>query len=62
MLLFTGALMFADNTVAVLEFETKDSELRSKMPILTDIFRSELANTASVNCSAQGELGQICKS
>lgn len=49
MLLFAGALMFADNTVAVLEFETKDSGLRSKMPILTDIFRSELANTASVN-------------
>ena len=43
------AFVFADNTVAVLEFETKDSELRTKMPILTDIFRSELANTASVN-------------
>lgn len=48
-LLFAGALMFADNTVAVLEFETKDAELRSKMPILTDIFRSELANTTSIN-------------
>ncbi len=48
-LALAGAFLFADNTVAVLEFETKDADLRSKMPILTDIFRSELANTASVN-------------
>lgn len=49
MLLFAGALMFADNTVAVLEFETGDANLRGKMPILTDIFRSELANTQNLN-------------
>lgn len=47
--LVVGFFAFAENTVVVLEFETKDVELRDKMPILTDIFRSELANTQSIN-------------
>lgn len=49
MFLVVGFFAFAENTVVVLEFETKDVELRDKMPILTDIFRSELANTQSIN-------------
>jgi len=48
-LTLAGAALFAENTVAVLEFETKDADLKSKMPILTDIFRSELANTDAIN-------------
>ena len=49
LLVLAGTFMFADNTVAVLEFETRDADLRDKMPILTDIFRSELANTQNIN-------------
>lgn len=48
-LVLAGTFVFADNTVVVLEFETRDADLRSKMPILTDIFRSELANTQNIN-------------
>lgn len=47
--LLSCVYVFAENTVVVLEFETKDAELREKMPILTDIFRSELSNTQSIN-------------
>lgn len=47
-LMCTCVSLFAEN-VAVLEFETDDVDLKSKMSILTDIFRSELANTQSIN-------------
>ncbi len=43
-----SAMVFAESTVVVLEFQTKNKEIRDKMSIFTDIFRSELANTSSI--------------
>ena len=48
-LMVLGFSCFAQNVVAVLEFETKDADIRDKMSLLTDIFRSELANTKNLN-------------
>ncbi|MBR1713823.1 MAG: hypothetical protein IJ717_02605 [Treponema sp.] len=38
----------AAQTVAVLEFETEDAQYADRMPILTETFRSEMANSPSL--------------
>lgn len=50
MVLISIAVMgFAQNVVAVLDFETATTELQDRMPMMTDIFRAELANSSSIS-------------
>lgn len=45
---FALAATVSAETVAILEFDTEDTQYADRMPILTDTFRAEMSNSASL--------------
>lgn len=47
-LLLASAVLYAQNVVAILDFDTESNDIQSKMSMMSDIFRVEMAKSSNI--------------